>query len=342
MLFFSVKSPIFEKAEVYVNKRKAIQVLDLFTPDVIETQEFNWIKDFSFNKDNEVSKEHNLMDKNNNDVQENNKTSINLNITNFDDNILQNVLLNFNADFNSPAFLAKIEEANIVINFQGKNNKITNENQYQALLTYFSKLKKAVGNNRTGTTHFENVKLKNILKYPKIVKLSKKQEPLFTQNSDSFFIYDNLYVDSTSEEGLYKQFKTFYDDTLKNEYAKVFLIRNHLEICFYTFKEGAKFYPDFILILQSKAGEVKTYQVILEAKGEHLSTNDDSRAKASFLKAFEDLQGLNKKNEPKSKSKNKGITFKNKSPKEIKIIGMDFFIKDDNAYFDSLKKIIKP
>ena len=337
-----LNNPIFAKAEVYVNKRmQSIQskrILDLFTTDVTENQDYKWIKDFVFNKDNDVSKEHNLMDKNNENVQENNPEIIPMNLEGFDDNIMQNVLLNFNADFNSPEFLEKIKNENIKINFQGNTREITREHQYQALLTYFSKLKKTVGNNSAGSTHFYNAKLKDVLKYPKTVRLPKENaDKFFKKNNDSFFIYDNLYVDTSLEIDLYNQFKGFYETTLTNEYEEVVLIRNHLEICFYTFKEGAKFYPDFILILQSKEGEVKTYQVILEAKGEQLSTNDNSKVKASFLQdlqALQDIQDINKKN----KSKNKGITFNNKSPKEIKIIGMDFFIEKNNAYFDSLEK----
>ena len=256
-----------------------------------------------------------------------------LSLKDFDDTILKSVLLYFDAQFNSKSFLVDLKNQNIKIKFKGDFTNISSSHKFKAFFKYFSEISKNTKfKDEIGSTTFKEYKLSKLLKPTRVVKILHKKEKDFDYLSeniknDNFFIYDKLYTDSSTEIDLYEAFKDFYNEELKGCYKSVFFIRNHLELALYTFAEGAKFYPDFIFVLESLQGDIQTFQVILEAKGEHLADNENNTQKQKFLEAIN------------NKTKIKYL-YKYSGDKQIKIIANKFFTKKDNNYFDDVIKEI--
>jgi type III restriction enzyme len=332
---------VFSNATIYLNhkekKNKQETLFDILNDSQEQKiQEFNWKHDFEYTIGNEVSSEHNIIkDKQFNDGIDENKIKVeSLSLKKFDDTILKSVLLYFDAQFNSKAFLVYLKNQDIKMKFKGDFTNISNDHKFKAFLKYFSEISKHPKfNDEIGSTTFKEYKLSKLLKSSRVVKIQGKEENEFDNlaervKNDNFFIYDKLHTDSTTEIDLYDEFKDFYKSELKNSYKSVFFIRNHLELALYTFQDGVKFYPDFILVLESLQGDIQTFQVILEAKGKHLADNENNTQKQNFLKAI---------NNPKTKIK---YLYRYKGDKKIKIIGKDFFVKKDNNYFDDVIKEI--
>ena len=93
-----------------------------------------------------------------------------------------------------------------------------------------------------------------------------------------WFVYDDNYG-TTEEKSFIKYFNNYVLD-LKKYYDEVHLIRNEQSLSIYSFENGYKFQPDYILIL-IKNSEMKHYQVFIEPKGDHLLEND--KWKEDFL-----------------------------------------------------------
>lgn len=106
-----------------------------------------------------------------------------------------------------------------------------------------------------------------------------------------WFVYNDNY--GTSEE---KSFvKYFYDNylsKLKREFEKVFLIRNERSLAIYSFDNGERFEPDYILLLQNTDEEnsVTQFQIFIEPKGTHLIDKD--KWKQDFLLDLHDKATL--------------------------------------------------
>lgn len=112
----------------------------------------------------------------------------------------------------------------------------------------------------------------------------------------------------TSEEKFFVLFIDKMYQKLKENYEKVYLIRNEKHFQIYNFQDGRAFEPDFLLFLSKKDQDIKIqYQVFIEPKGEHLIQTD--RWKEDFLKTL--------KNDFKIET-----LWKNK---EFNILGMPFY-----------------
>ena len=59
-------------------------------------------------------------------------------------------------------------------------------------------------------------------------------------------------------------------------YDKVFLLRNERQFPIYSFDEGGRFEPDYVLFLQKNS---ETWQIFIEPKGDHLISNDEWKEK---------------------------------------------------------------
>lgn len=78
----------------------------------------------------------------------------------------------------------------------------------------------------------------------------------------------------------------------KYEPQSIFLVRNEQDICIYSFKEGRRFEPDFLLFMKRK-GEEERYdniQFFIEPKGEHLKLTD--KWKQDFLLEIEEMADI--------------------------------------------------
>ena len=97
--------------------------------------------------------------------------------------------------------------------------------------------------------------------------------PLDLSTEDWFAYADNF---GTSEEKAFvKYFSKHYAELCKH-YDKIFLVRNERQFPIYSFDEGGRFEPDYVLFLRKNS---ETWQIFIEPKGDHLISNDEWKEK---------------------------------------------------------------
>jgi len=132
-----------------------------------------------------------------------------------------------------------------------------------------------------------------------------------------WYAQNKLY--GTSEE---RNFITFIDsfiEKLKQKYSHIALLRNEKFFQIYDFEQGRPFEPDFVMLLKKKNGEIITYQVFIEAKGDQFK---DSRGRFENSK-----EGWKQKFllEIENKAQIEGyLNFENEN---FKLIGLPFYNK---------------
>ena len=149
-----------------------------------------------------------------------------------------------------------------------------------------------------GTREFKPKKISSIIKN-KTINITEKNENGGYGNSqnqttneelhlnlkeEDWYVYTDNY--GTSEEKrLLKYFKNNIKKLLDDKNLKYYIVRNERipELAIYSFKDGARFEPDFILFIekQDMKTELKSYQIFMEPKGEHLLSVD--KWKEEFL-----------------------------------------------------------
>jgi len=94
-------------------------------------------------------------------------------------------------------------------------------------------------------------------------------------NHITYFAQDSFYGDSSYEKQVIEDLNTFFnEDSNKQIYQDVHMIRNYGEIKLYNFADGKGFEPDFILFLKQHNQDV-SYQLFVEPKGEHIAKHDE-------------------------------------------------------------------
>ncbi len=147
---------------------------------------------------------------------------------------------------------------------------------FKVLSQIAEELSKPVKTHR-GTTDFREQKIRETF-HDKVVNYSEvreggigeSQKDIDLAEEDWFAYNDNF---GTSEE---KNFVAYFSgcvEKLKKIYDKVYLVRNERELAIYSFDDGARFEPDFVLFLQRKDG-VEQFQIFIEPKGDHLIEHD--------------------------------------------------------------------
>lgn len=91
---------------------------------------------------------------------------------------------------------------------------------------------------------------------------------------EDWFAYEDNFG-TTEEKNFVQHFKGLVE-RLKKSFAKIWLVRNERQLCIYSFKDGRRFEPDYILFLKRKKNSRKTeqIQVFVEPKGGHLIDAD--------------------------------------------------------------------
>ena len=104
-------------------------------------------------------------------------------------------------------------------------------------------------------------------------------------SKEDWFAYTDNY--GTSEEKAFVAYFRDYVSELKQQYSKIFLIRNEREFHLYSFDNGERFEPDYVLFLQSpKSNGYEQLQIFIEPKGSMLLEKDSW--KESFLLQMRD------------------------------------------------------
>ena len=126
---------------------------------------------------------------------------------------------------------------------------------------------------------FTGKKLKFSADNPRINPESQMFDEQFVSVRD-WYAFNGLY--GTSEERGLVRFLSRWISQLEETYEDIYLLRNERHFSLYNFSDGRGFEPDFVLFLRETNGELLTYQLFIEPKGQHLMEQD--RWKEDFLK----------------------------------------------------------
>lgn len=101
---------------------------------------------------------------------------------------------------------------------------------------------------------------------------------------EDWYAYEDNY--GTSEEKSFVAYFKKYVDELKQKYDKVYLVRNERQLAIYSFDDGQRFEPDYLLFLHSsRIDGYEQLQIFIEPKGSHLLEKD--KWKEDFLLQIE-------------------------------------------------------
>lgn len=172
----------------------------------------------------------------------------------------------------------------IKIDFIGTSEYIThidNEDLFQAISLVLKQLEIQIKQKETqyeGTKEFKPQLLQSIFKPQKEIVVDLSAEPIGYDKD--WFVFEN--VIGTSEE---KDFMDLFHKkiaTLQKKYDEIYLVRSERAFALYSFDDGQRFEPDFVLFLRSKKRQDDiTYQVFIEPKGDQLLLLD--KRKNDFL-----------------------------------------------------------
>lgn len=99
-------------------------------------------------------------------------------------------------------------------------------------------------------------------------------------SQEDWFVYTDNY--GTSEEKAFVAYFRGYVEELRKRYNKVYLVRNEREFHLYSFEDGERFEPDYVIFLQKeKSDGFEQLQIFVEPKGTMLLEKD--KWKEDFL-----------------------------------------------------------
>lgn len=106
--------------------------------------------------------------------------------------------------------------------------------------------------------------------------LVKPEYQIDLSNKDWYAYNDNF---GTSEEKKFVKYFSTKIEQLKTIFNNIYLIRNEIQVGIYSFDDGSKFEPDYVLILTKNNEESKKNNLyicmFIEPKGEHLLQKDE-------------------------------------------------------------------
>ncbi|MBR1592490.1 MAG: DEAD/DEAH box helicase family protein [Ruminococcus sp.] len=102
---------------------------------------------------------------------------------------------------------------------------------------------------------------------------SVKSEWKIDLTAEDWFVYTDNY--GTSEEKAFVAYFRGYAAQLRKTYSRIYLIRNEREFHIYSFDNGERFEPDYVLFLQrDKTDGFEQLQIFIEPKGAQLLEKD--------------------------------------------------------------------
>lgn len=188
------------------------------------------------------------------------------------------------------------------IDIQSRDANPTMDTLYEAVFYVLGKVAGSIsGIEETykGTNEFRARKMKDIFRNKTVnytdphdggVGISqndasvKKEWKIDLNNEDWFAYTDNF---GTSEEKAFIAYFQGYVADLKQVYNKIYLVRNEREFHIYSFEDGERFEPDFVLFLQrNNVDGFEQMQIFIEPKGTQLLEKDAWKEK--FLLQLKD------------------------------------------------------
>lgn len=178
----------------------------------------------------------------------------------------------------------------VCINIQCVEEEPTLETLYAAIFSILGRIAESISNIKgtyQGTTTFKAFPIHEIF-HDKIANytdphdggvgisqndLSVKEEWKIDLSTEDWFAYTDNY--GTSEEKAFVAYFRKYVADFRKIYNHVYLVRNEREFHIYSFDDGARFEPDYVLFLEKdKTDGIEQIQIFIEPKGTHLLEKD--------------------------------------------------------------------
>lgn len=125
----------------------------------------------------------------------------------------------------------------------------------------------------------------------KLIKTTLENKTLYSSEEKtktanySFLAQGN--IDATGEEVAFLEFINKKHENIKEQTEYFWVIRNLKFFEIYTFKDGQKLEPDFIILSKLKNGQNANMQIFIEPKGEHLLEKTSEILKEEFLQTID-------------------------------------------------------
>ncbi len=143
-----------------------------------------------------------------------------------------------------------------------------------------------------------------------------------------WYAYSENY--GTSEEKKFVKYVASQVQDVRRRYegAEVYLIRNELDYWLFSPKDGRRFSPDYLLIINDVKNQELYYQVIIEPKGGHLLNHDEWKEEA-LMSLNDDSEVVFDENENDTRAYKEYLAeAKQNGYKVIKPIGIKFYNSD--------------
>lgn len=149
-----------------------------------------------------------------------------------------------------------------------------------------------------------------------------------------WYAYSENY--GTSEEKKFVKYLASQIGDLRTKYrgSEIYLIRNELDYWLYSLKDGRRFCPDYMLIINDIVNQQWYYQVIIEPKGGHIIDQDAWKEEALISLNDESEVVFDSNENDKSAYKEYLAAMSKYGYKEIKPIGIKFYNTDKRGQGD--------
>lgn len=176
------------------------------------------------------------------------------------------------------------------VDIQSKNEHPTMETLYAAMFYVLGKISKHISGieeTYSGTKEFRAKKISEVFRNKTVnytdphdggIGISQndpsvKSDWKIDLSTEDWFVYTDNF--GTSEEKAFVAYFRGYVNDLRKTYNRIYLIRNEREFHIYSFEDGERFEPDYVLFLQrDKADGFEQLQIFIEPKGEQLLEKD--------------------------------------------------------------------
>lgn len=161
-----------------------------------------------------------------------------------------------------------------------------------------------------------------------------KPDLQFDVKSADWYAYDENY--GTSEEKKFVRYVASQIEDLRNRFhgAEIYLIRNELDYWLYSPKDGRRFSPDYLLIINDVSNDEMYYQCLFEPKGGQLLEHDEWKEEALISLNDNCRIIFDPEANDKQAYRDYLAKFNQKGYKEIKCMGFRFYNSDPRGEED--------
>lgn len=183
---------------------------------------------------------------------------------------------------------------NIKLEILHNSDILSNKDIFDAVVIFLGKIATNTYDTEEvyeGTKEFKAIRINEVFKnkvlhFTKIVDngigTSQNESTIHKLDllKEDWYVYNDNY--GTKEEKSFVAYFEKYIENLNTKYDKVYLLRNERHLAIYSFADGERFEPDYLLLLQKQNNDnIEQLQIFIEPKGTHLLEKD--KWKEEFL-----------------------------------------------------------